>query len=99
MVRTERPKAKDTPSNPIPTCGKAAASTALPHPPSTSQRVPKNSAEAFCIRLNSFMNHLFRGLRPETASRLAGEFLKHLFQRAVNHFFYVFGVTKHVAAW
>src|SRR5215213_5203750 len=28
----------------MPTCGNAAASTALPHPPSTSHRVPKNSA-------------------------------------------------------
>ena len=28
----------------MPTCGKAAASTALPQPPRTSQKVPKNSA-------------------------------------------------------
>lgn len=44
IVNTVRPKASDTPSNPIPTLGNAAASTALPQPPRTSQKVPKNSA-------------------------------------------------------
>src|SRR5512145_240257 len=44
MVRTVRPKASATPSRPIPTSGNAAAKTALPHPPSTSQNVPTNSA-------------------------------------------------------
>jgi len=28
-------------------CGNAAASTALPHPPSTSQNVPRNSLTSF----------------------------------------------------
>ena len=37
MVSTVSPKASDTPARPMPTWGKAAASTALPHPPSTSQ--------------------------------------------------------------
>src|SRR6187455_3079081 len=41
---TVRPNASDTPSRPIPTLGKAAASTALPHPPRTSQKVPIDSA-------------------------------------------------------
>src|SRR5271169_4401075 len=31
----------------MPSCGKAAASTALPQPPNTSQKVPKNSAASF----------------------------------------------------
>src|SRR5512140_1103818 len=44
MVSTVNPKANATPNSPMPTCGKAAASTALPHPPSTSQNVPTNSA-------------------------------------------------------
>src|SRR6185369_9225375 len=44
MVRTVRPKATETPSSPIPTPGNAAASTALPQPPRTSQKVPTNSA-------------------------------------------------------
>src|ERR1700761_4058048 len=44
MVTTVRPKAKATPTKPIPRAGKAAASTALPQPPKTSQKVPKNSA-------------------------------------------------------
>jgi len=44
IVRTVSPKARETPKRPIPTPGKAAAITALPHPPRTSQNVPKNSA-------------------------------------------------------
>ena len=44
MVRTVRPNASDTPTKPIPSCGKAAASTALPQPAKVSQKVPKNSA-------------------------------------------------------
>src|ERR1700731_4321311 len=31
----------------MPSCGKAAASTALPQPPNTSKKVPKNSATSF----------------------------------------------------
>ncbi|PYQ24332.1 MAG: sodium:proton antiporter [Acidobacteria bacterium] len=49
MVRTVRPKASATPSRPMPTWGKAAARTALPHPPSTSQAVPMNSAAALLV--------------------------------------------------
>src|SRR5580693_4602299 len=49
MVTTVRPNASETPSRPIPTCGKAAARTALPHPPSTSQNVPINSAASFLV--------------------------------------------------
>ena len=44
MVSTVNPKAKLTPSKPMPTAGNAAARTALPHPPKTSQKVPMNSA-------------------------------------------------------
>jgi hypothetical protein len=44
MVNTVKPKASETPCNPMPTPGNAAAKTALPHPPKTSQKVPKNSA-------------------------------------------------------
>src|SRR4051812_10494456 len=46
MVSTVRPKAKETPRKPMPRFGKAAASTAAPQPPNTSQNVPKNSATA-----------------------------------------------------
>jgi hypothetical protein len=49
MVITVRPKARDTPSKPIPTSGNAAAKTALPHPPRTNQKVPINSAPYFFI--------------------------------------------------
>src|SRR4051794_4385118 len=50
MVSTVSPKASETPSNPMPTCGKAAASTAAPQPPSTSQAVPRNSAVSLFAR-------------------------------------------------
>src|ERR1700704_1767509 len=46
MVRTVNPKARATPAKPMPRLGNAAASTALPQPPNTSQNVPKNSAVA-----------------------------------------------------
>ena len=49
IVRTVRPKASDTPSSPIPTSGNAAARTALPQPPRTSQNVPINSAPIFLV--------------------------------------------------
>src|SRR6187549_3089764 len=53
MVSTVRPNATETPSRPMPTFGKAAASTALPQPPSTSQNVPMNSATMRTFRLMS----------------------------------------------
>src|SRR5688500_14381896 len=46
MVTTVRPKASDTPTIPMPTSGNAAARTALPQPPNTSQKVPNSSATA-----------------------------------------------------
>ena len=49
MVSTVNPNANDTPSRPIPTFGNAAASTALPHPPNTSQNVPSISAPALLV--------------------------------------------------
>src|SRR5258706_9568230 len=52
MLSTVRPNARDTPSSPMPTPGNAAASTALPQPPRTSQKVPTNSA---AIRLDIAM--------------------------------------------
>src|SRR3954470_14356227 len=46
MVTTVRPKASEMPTRPMPTSGNLAASTALPQPPKTSQKVPNNSATA-----------------------------------------------------
>ena len=52
MVRTVSPKAKATPRKPMLNVTpfivdrKAAAKTAAPQPPKTSQKVPKNSAAA-----------------------------------------------------
>src|SRR4051794_33005956 len=52
IVNTVSPNASDTPRSPIPRFElvppKAAARTALPQPPNTSQNVPKNSAASFC---------------------------------------------------
>src|SRR5262245_39242460 len=50
MVRTVSPNAKETPSRPMPTFGNAAASTALPQPPKTSQNVPRHSAPTLLLR-------------------------------------------------
>src|SRR6185312_9129818 len=44
IVNSVRPKASATPKKPIPKPGNAAANTALPQPPNTNQKVPKNSA-------------------------------------------------------
>src|SRR5262245_29665142 len=64
MVNTVRPNARETPNKPIPTFGNAAASTALPHPPNTSQNVPRNSAVAFLPRdIDAF---LLAALMPPT---------------------------------
>src|SRR5580704_10278242 len=51
MVTTVSPNASATPTKPIPSRGKAAANTAAPHPPSTSQAVPMNSATSFRIMI------------------------------------------------
>lgn len=44
MVGTVSPNANATPANPMPELGNAAARTALPQPPKTSQKVPRHSA-------------------------------------------------------
>src|SRR2546423_4136439 len=46
-VSTVSPNASDTPAKPMPRFGNAAASTALPQPPRTSQNVPRNSQTSF----------------------------------------------------
>jgi hypothetical protein len=51
MVSKVSPNAKATPANPIPRFGNAAAKTALPQPPNTSQNVPKNSAKPRLLRV------------------------------------------------
>src|SRR5450755_1428239 len=69
MVSTVNPKANETPSKPIPTFGNAAASTALPHPPNTSQNVPMDSARALFGKLimifSSFNGTAHRRAEPE----------------------------------
>src|SRR5260370_30885538 len=47
MVTTLSPNASETPTNPMPTCGNAAAMTALPQPAKVSQNVPIASAAYF----------------------------------------------------
>src|SRR5260370_19022967 len=53
MVTTLSPNASDTPTRPIPTCGKPAAITALPHPPNVSQNVPMASAASFFVSIDA----------------------------------------------
>ena len=50
MVRTVNPNASETPTNPMPSPGKAAARTALPQPPSTNQKVPEKFSHV-CFQL------------------------------------------------
>src|SRR5690606_21314970 len=70
MVTTVSPNARDTPSNPIPSSGKAAASTALPHPPRTSQNAPRNSAPyvSTIVFPVPWRETIGRAARPGTAS-------------------------------
>src|SRR4051812_12037873 len=56
IVSTVNPNAKLTPSRPMPTFGNAAARTALPHPPKTSQNVPMNSAIALLPKDITFLS-------------------------------------------
>src|SRR3954466_9100178 len=51
MVTTLSPNANDTPTRPIPTCGKPAAITALPQPAKVSQNVPMASAAYFFVSI------------------------------------------------
>src|SRR6516164_2568651 len=70
MVSNVSPKARATPANPMPRLGKAAARTALPQPPSTSQNVPKNSAPQ---RFPSDMRGLLSWSSVSAAHRGAAE--------------------------
>src|SRR5262245_33308715 len=65
MVTTLSPNAKDTPTRPIPTSGKPAAMTALPHPAKVSQNVPIASAVYFFV----FITRLPRVLRSRMLGR------------------------------
>src|SRR4051794_23767189 len=67
MVTTLSPNAKDTPTRPIPTCGKPAAMTALPQPANVSQNVPMASAAYFFVSARCFSPDLLpdRPKRPE----------------------------------
>ncbi len=66
IVSTVRPNASDTPTNPIPSPGKAAASTALPQPPNTSHAVPRNSAPSlFVISMSPQLPPFGAGASPK----------------------------------
>jgi hypothetical protein len=65
IVSTVNPNAKLTPSRPMPTFGNAAARTALPHPPKTSQNVPMNSAIALLLKDIMFLSFYPFGLLLE----------------------------------
>src|SRR5690348_2234659 len=53
MVTTLSPNVRATPTRPMPTCGKVAAITALPHPANVSQNVPINSAAYFLASMGA----------------------------------------------
>src|SRR6516225_3280246 len=72
MVSTVRPNASETPSKPIPTCGNAADSTALPQPPRTSQNVPNDSAAIRLERVIAPSDREGRDLTPSSPSVRAG---------------------------
>ena len=63
MVSTVSPKASATPAKPMPSCGNAAASTALPQPPKVSQKVPRNSAESFCVIVMGVFSFMLKALK------------------------------------
>src|SRR4051794_19630183 len=69
IVSTVNPNARATPAKPIPRFGNAAARTALPHPPKTSQNVPINSAVALLL---SDIEHSFQGPPREPCERRPG---------------------------
>src|SRR5215469_6515602 len=61
MVTTLSPNVRDTPTRPMPTCGKVAAITALPHPANVSQNVPISSAAYFRASIGSLRELLLLG--------------------------------------
>src|SRR5471030_417860 len=82
MVNTVSPNARATPNSPIPTAGNAAANTALPQPPNTSQNVPNPSV---IERLNKDMQHVLdRSLYPISKSMMLPA---DLLQRPSGHCF------------
>src|SRR5450759_559814 len=83
MVSTVRPKARATPSNPIPTSGNLAASTALPQPPSTNQNVPTNSADS---RRPSPVAPVGRPPPPRAAGPASGPGNRHRRHRRRRHY-------------
>src|SRR6478735_11717077 len=88
MVTTVRPKAAETPSRPIPTCGNPAAMTALPQPAKVSQKVP--IASALHLRMSMLASSaqrtdwtgLIGGLRTFWADPWCGDTQDRRFQQA-----------------
>src|SRR3954466_14145087 len=67
MVTTLSPNARETPTRPIPNCGKPAAITALPQPANVSQKVPMASAAYFFISMCRPLLSEFPDLVPAAA--------------------------------
>src|SRR5215475_13269119 len=65
MVTTLSPNVRDTPTRPMPTWGKPAAMTALPHPANVSQNVPINSAAYFLVSMGHLRDSHFRFALPQ----------------------------------
>jgi hypothetical protein len=87
MVNTVKPKAKLTPTKPIPKLmglspsKNLADKTALPQPPNTNQKVPINSAANFLLSiirlLRNAKENCYQGLvqvsPPEVANQIDGD--------------------------
>src|ERR1700692_301815 len=83
MVTTLSPNANETPTNPIPTCGNAAAMTALPQPAKVSQNVPIASAAYFF----AFMISSLCRPKPRHGSLRGAEGLEPSFMRSDSGLF------------
>ena len=72
MESTVSPKASETPAKPMPRSGYAAASTALPQPPSTSQKVPIASARSLPVIARRISKRMCGRAPPASGGRLPG---------------------------
>src|SRR5580704_9736203 len=78
MVTTLSPNVRATPTRPMPTCGKVAAITALPHPANVSQNVPMSSAAYFrasigCLRELLLLGYPRAKIGPKSSEILNGD--------------------------
>src|SRR4051794_9350982 len=78
MVSTVSPKANATPRKPMPVLGNVALSTAAPHPPKTSQAVPRSSAASRRVRARDIRPSVYATNRVEGGEATAHNILNAL---------------------